>query len=164
MKLRILAAAAVLALSSVAARAETLLFPTDEPVASVSFPGTWEASENDSGVEGFSPEDAISFYIDVATDKTSDTVVEEGIAFLKENGVTLKEGSLKEMTTTVNGMEMQILAYDGTDAEGPASIVLAFLSPAPGQILMITYWGAQGEEAKYEADVDSIVNSIKPAA
>lgn len=165
MKLRILAAAAAAAvfLSTAAARAETLLFPSDKPVASVTFPATWEATENESGIEGFSPDEAISFYVDVASEKTSDKVVDAGIDFLTENGVTLKPETMRESKSTVNGMEMHVIGWDGTDSEGPASIVLAFLAPKPDKILMITYWGTQGEEQKYEADVDSIVNSIKPA-
>ncbi|KQT64407.1 MULTISPECIES: hypothetical protein [unclassified Aureimonas] len=163
MKLSILAAAAAVLLFGTAARAETLLFPSDEPVASITFPGTWQATENESGIEGFSPDETISFYVDVATDKTSDKIVEDGIDFLAENGVTLKEGSMTESKSTVNGMEMEVIGWEGTDAAGPASIVLAFLAPAPDKILMITYWGTQGEEQKYGAEVDSIVNSIKPA-
>lgn len=163
MKLRVLAAAAAILLSSAAARAETLLFPSDKPVASITFPHTWEASENESGVEGFSPDEAISFYVDVATEKTSDKVIDDSIEFLKTNGVTIDNKSLRESTTTVNGMEMSVFGWDGQDAEGASSIVLALLQPSPGKLLMITYWGTQGEEKKYEDDVDSIVNSIKPA-
>lgn len=162
MKSFVLAAGSALLLAS-AAQAETLTFPSDAPVASATFPDSWKAEENDSGIQAFSPDDAVYFYIDVGDTETSEKVMETGIDFLKENGVTIDPDSVKEDTGTINGMEVHTLDWDGKDASGDASIGMAFLQPSPDKMLIITYWGTKGDEDKYSADLGAIMQSIEPA-
>ena len=162
MKFAVLTAVSALLLASVA-QAETLTFPSDAPVASATFPDTWKAAENDTGIEAFSPDDAVTFYIDVSDTASSEKVMQDGINFLKENGVTIDPDSVKESSGSINGMELQTLDWDGKDAGGDASIGMAFLQPSPEKMLIITYWGTKGEEDKYTADLGAIMQSIKPA-
>lgn len=163
MKLRLLATCAALFLAS-AAQAETLVFPSDVPVATISFPDDWSAEETESGIQSFSPDEAISLYVDVATPEDSKTIVDNAIKFLTDNGVTIDAASLKESKDTFNGMEMSNLSYDGTDASGPVSIGLSFVQPSEEKLLVLTYWGTKGEQEKHAEALTSIINSLKPAS
>ena len=160
MKALIAAAFATLLLSG-AALADTLAFPSDAPVASISAPDGWTLEETDSGVQILAEDDAIYIYIDVADAQTSDKVIDDAVAFLDENGVTVDSATQKQSEDTVNGMSMTNFDWDGTDENGPVSIGLSVVSPKTGKLLVITYWGTKGEQEKHGNDLTYIINSLK---
>ena len=88
MRSTLLAAFAMLLLGT-AAEAETMTFPADAPVASVDFPDDWESTDTGAGAATSSPDGMVQFYLDIADGKTVESVVEEAITFLGENGVTV---------------------------------------------------------------------------
>ncbi|MDB5555265.1 MAG: hypothetical protein JWL86_5249, partial [Rhizobium sp.] len=56
---------AIVALMASPALAGEMVFPSDAPVASVTFPDDWQPQETDTGIDVTSPDDAIYFAIDV---------------------------------------------------------------------------------------------------
>lgn len=159
-KFFIAAAAAFLVATGV--EAAVLNFPSDAPIATITLPSDWAGKETDTGIEASSADDAIYFYIDVASAKTAEQVVEDSIKFLADNGVTIDIATQKEGHEKLNGMELATLDWDGKDKDGPVSIGLAFAAVNADKLLVITYWGTKGQEEKHAAELGAIIASLKP--
>jgi hypothetical protein len=151
-----------LMLSSVA-HAETLTFPSETPIAQITIPDSWSPAETESGVEATSDDSAIYLSVDVADEKTRDKVIEDAIAFLQQNGVKIDGASQKQSDEKINGMDMTNFDWTGTDADGPVDVSLSLLSPKPGKLLLITYWGSKATQEKHARELLEIAHSIKPA-
>lgn len=161
MKKIILAATAMMLLPSVTL-AETLKFPSDKPVAQITIPDGWGPEETETGIQATSDDSAIYLSIDVADEESTDKVIDDAIDFLGTNGVTIDVSTQKESEDTFNGMKMSNFDWSGTDKDGPASIGLSLVSPKPGKLLVITYWGTKGEQEKHGKELMAIINSLKP--
>ncbi|THF53611.1 histidine kinase [Allorhizobium terrae] len=162
--MRIVLAAAILAafLPSVSF-ADTLLFPSEEPIAQITIPADWEPKETESGIDATSADAAIYLAVDVANAKTSDKVIDDAIAFLKKNGVKIDGSTQKQSDEVINGMDMTNFDWTGTDEEGPVNVSLSVVSPKPGKLLVITYWGSKGKQEKHFGELQEIIGSLKPS-
>jgi len=146
------------------AQAETIKFPSDAPIASVTIPDSWGPKETETGVDATSGDSAVYFSIDVADEKTSDKVISDAVDFLTKSGVTIDQSTQKdEGDSTINGMKMSVLRWSGKDNDGAVDVELAFLSPAPGKLLVVTYWGSTDSDAKHDKEISAIVGSLVPA-
>ncbi|TDK36912.1 histidine kinase [Rhizobium deserti] len=159
----LLAAAAAIMLLPSASFAETLTFPSDAPVAQITIPDAWEPEETESGIQATSDDSAIYLSIDVADEKSTDKVIDDAVEFLESNGVKIDASTQKQSEDTFNGMKMANFDWSGTDKDGPASIGLSLVSPKPGKLLVITYWGTKGEQEKHGKELMAIINSLKSA-
>lgn len=156
--------AAAFAMMPFLAHAETLVFPSDAPIASVTIPDAWGPKETISGIEAKSPDSAIYFSIDVATDKDMDKVIDEAVKFLTDNGVTIDAATQKDSgDVEINGMNFGSIEFDGTDADGPVEVSLGFASPTEGKMLVVTYWGTKATQDAHSADLGEILKSLKPS-
>ena len=145
------------------AEAATLKFPSDAPIASVTIPDSWAPKETDSGIDATSDDSAIYFSIDVADEKSTDKVVSDAIDFLTKSGVKIDPATQKdEGDSTINGMKMSTLGWQGTDNDGAVDVELAFLSPAPGKLLVVTYWGSKDTGSKHDKELTGILSSLVP--
>lgn len=159
----ILAAVLMTALLPSVSFADTLLFPSDEPVAQITIPGDWGPKETDSGIDATSDDSAVYIAVDVANAKTSDKVIDEAFAYLEKNGVKIDGSSQKKTTEDINGMEMTNFDWSGTDDDGDVNISLSIASPRPGKLLVITYWGSKGKQERHFGELQKIIASLKPA-
>lgn len=156
--------AAAFALAPFFAHAETLVFPSDAPIASITIPDAWAPKETISGIEAKSPDSAIYFSIDVATDKDMDKVIEDAVKFLTDNGVTLDDTTQRDSgDVEINGMNFGSIEFDGKDVDGPVEVSLGFASPAEGKMLVVTYWGTKATQGAHSKDLGEILNSLKPS-
>ena len=156
--------AALLAIIPFFAQAATLEFPSEAPIAAVTIPDTWNPKETISGIEATSPDSAIYFSIDVATDKSMDKVIEDAVNFLTENGVTLDAATQRDSgDVEINGMTFGSIEFDGTDSDGAVEISLGFASPAEGKMLVVTYWGTKATQDAHQTDLVGILTSLKPS-
>jgi hypothetical protein len=156
--------AAVFAMSPIVAQAETLKFPSDAPIASVTLPDAWKPQETDTGVVATSPDGAIFFSIDVATDTDMNDVIKEAVRFLGDNGVTIDGSTQRDSgDIEVNGMTFGSIEFDGTDADGPVEVSLGFASPKPGHMLVVTYWGSKAMQNAHTKELGEILKSLKPS-
>ncbi|MBB3407954.1 hypothetical protein FHT87_001857 [Rhizobium sp. BK316] len=159
---KLIIAAAFAAFLPVMAQAETLEFPSDDPVASVTIPDSWGPKETETGIDAQSEDSAIYLSIDVADEATSDKIIDEAFAFLQKNGVSIEEKTQKESEAEINGMTMKTFDWDGSDKEGPVNIGVAVLSPSEGKLLLITYWGTKGKQDAHDDELIAIISSLKP--
>ncbi|MCF1463396.1 histidine kinase [Agrobacterium vitis] len=143
--------------------ADTLLFPSDNPVARITIPADWEPKETESGIDATSEDGAIYIAIDVANAKTTDKVIDDAIAFLQDNGVKIDGSTQKQSDEVINGMDMTNFDWTGVDEDGAVNVGLSLLSPRPGKLLVITYWGTKGKQEKHGAELQEIIASLKAA-
>ena len=146
------------------AHAATLTFPSDAPVASVTIPDAWAPKETISGIEAKSPDSAIYFSIDVATDKDMDKVIDEAVKFLTDNGVTIDAATQRDSgDIEINGMNFGSIEFDGKDVDGAVEVSLGFASPSEGKMLVVTYWGTKATQDAHSQDLVEILKSLKPS-
>jgi hypothetical protein len=156
--------AAAFAMAPFFAHAATLVFPSDAPLASVTIPDAWDPKETISGIEAKSPDSAIYFSIDVATDKDMSKVIDEAVKFLTDNGVTIDPTTQSDSgDVEINGMNFGSIEFDGKDADGPVEVSLGFASPAEGKMLVVTYWGTKATQDAHSKDLEEILKSLKPS-
>lgn len=162
MKKSVVFAAFALALTAASAFADEIKFPSDEPVASITFPDGWGEKETESGIDATSPDEAIYISIDVAEAKDTDAVVKDAVTYLASQGVTVDTKSAKETKGKLNGMDVGNVDWDGTDKDGPVTIGLAAVAVNAETVLVVTYWGTKGEQDKNAEAMGAIINSLKP--
>lgn len=146
----------------VAAFAGEIRLPAAAPVASVTIPDSWNPTEIDHGVEAVSPDDAVYLSIEVADEQTTDKIIDDIFAFLEENGVKVDPATQTAADNKLNGMDVSTIDWEGEDEDGPVSVGVTLLSPRPGKLLLMTYWGSKGEQEKHLNDFVAIIASIKP--
>lgn len=156
-------AAIALLLAAGSAYAGEIKFPSDEPVASVTFPDGWGEKETETGIDATAPDESIYISVDVAEPKDTNQTVTDAVTWLKQQGVTVDPATAKESKGQLNGMEAVNVDWDGTDKDGPVSISLAAIAVTADKVLVVTYWGTKGEQEKNAQAMNSIINSLKPA-
>lgn len=160
--LRGCAQAALVALAfAMPAQAETLAFPAEAPVASLDVPEGWDARETATGMQAFSPESAIAFYIDITPIDDREKVVKDAFVFLLENDVVYDIDSQEESKGALNGLPAVIYNYDGDDKEGPVVIGLYLVQVSETTALVGTYWGAKDVQDTYGPIVAKMLNTLK---
>ena len=152
------------ALSVISADAKTVNIPSDEDaVASITFPKDWEVEEMEGGHGGNSADEHVYLAAVAVKDETDmNSQIDDVFELLKEHNVTLDTESKKENKFKVNGMDAEELLYQGKDEDGPCGVSITFI-PMKNNLIILTYWVTTAEEAKHEATVGKIVNSLKPA-
>ncbi|MBB4065049.1 histidine kinase [Gellertiella hungarica] len=156
-------AALLLALAPAASYAGTLNFPSDAPAATITIPDDWKPEETDSGIQAESPDGAIYMSIDVAGAENVEKVIQDAITFLKDRGVTVDPASQKETDNELNGMPVKNFDWNGKDENGDVSIALSLVQPSEDKLLVLTYWGTQGDQDKHNDAIVAMLASLKPA-
>lgn len=153
------------ALIAVSAQAKTMKLPDDEkPVATITIPDSWDPGEIENGAVGQSEDDAVYLAaVAVSSKKGMDAEIEDTFKMLKEHNVELDESTKKENKFKVNGMDAEELLFQGKDEDGPTAVSICFV-PMKDSVIVLTYWVTTKEEAKHQAEVGQIVNSLKPSA
>ncbi|MGO4569357.1 histidine kinase [Rhizobium sp. 2YAF20] len=163
MQKKLLLAAAFSTILPVLAFADTIKFPSEEPIASITIPHSWGPKETETGVDATSDDSAVYFSIDIADSKTTDKVVGDAIDFLSKNGVTIdKSTQHDEGDHVVNGMKMSTLGWSGTDKDGPVDVQLGFVQPKEDKLLVVTYWGSKDGDDKHDKEVAAMIQSLVP--
>ncbi len=90
-------------------------------MASIAFPESWGPEETDTGIQATSDDGAIYISIDVADGEGTDKAIDEVIAFLEKNGVSVDPATQKQSEDTLNGMKMANFDWSGKDKDGPSA-------------------------------------------
>ena len=154
---------AVAALSVVSLHAKTVKLPSDEDaVATITFPGEWDVEEMEGGYGADSADDHVYLAAVVVKDETDmNSQIDDTFEMLKEHGVELDTASKKENKFKINNLEATELLFQGKDEDGPCGVSISFI-PLKNNLVILTYWVTTAEEAKHQATVGKIVNSLKP--
>jgi hypothetical protein len=161
MKKTLLLAAAFAATLPALARADTIEFPSEAPIAKITILHSWGPKETETGVDATSDDSAVYFSIDIADQKSSDKVIADAIDFLTKNGVKIDASTrVKDEDRTLNGMDMVSTGWQGTDEDGPVDIQLGLVQVNPKKLLVMTYWGSKDTEAKHDKEIAAMVQSL----
>jgi hypothetical protein len=142
--------------------AKTFKIPDEESFASITIPDDWKSKEIDKGVESQSADSEVYFAVEATDAKGMDKSIEEAVDFLKEQGVTVDEKTMKQSEGKINGMEGVDITWNGKDKEGDAIISLTILAAKKDKALLITYWASPEGTKKHAKELAAILNSVKP--
>ena len=129
--------------------AKTYPIPSENPVATVSIPNSWEPNEYDKGVEG--------------TSKDVGEATKEAMNWFKKQGVKLDNDSRSASETTLNDLPVLMMTFKGRDKDGPTEVTLILVKVLkPNSFLMIYAWGSEKAAQANVKDIDNILASLTP--
>ena len=146
---------------AIPASAGTHKIPSEDPVAIMTLPDSWEVDEIEDGIEATSADGEVYFYVEATDADTVEEAMTEGAKYLGSKGVTVDEKSVKKEQTKLNGMDVIEISWDGKDKDGAAKISLAVVAVTKGDGLLLVYWASPEGEKKNAADLEKIANSIR---
>ncbi|MEY2490473.1 MAG: hypothetical protein QOC70_2415 [Verrucomicrobiota bacterium] len=141
--------------------AKTFKLPDEGSFATITIPDDWKSKEIDKGVESQSADNEVYFAVEATDAKGMDKSIEEAVSYLKGQGVTVDEKSMKQTEGKINGMDGIDVTWSGTDKEGAAVISLSILAASKDKVLLITYWASPEGTKKHAKVLGEIINSVK---
>jgi hypothetical protein len=135
---------------------------SDDSIAWITIPDTWEPSTFDNGVEGTSPDKETYVAAEIVDGAGLDAAGKDEDAFFAKQKIKIKEETKKEKEIEMSGLHGYDVQWEATDADGPTHISLTMLKVADNKLLMLTYWGSEAGEKSNVADLQTISSSIKP--
>jgi hypothetical protein len=157
---RFLTIAALFLALSAPVMARTFPVPPAGPAWTVTTPKDWKVEEIEHGYSAVSPGDDVFFSVEyAASEKGFDAMMKTNEDWMKENKIKLVKPTREE--GKVNGIDMLHYEFDTTDENGKTLVDLMFL-PAGNSMAMLTVWGSVKERNRHQAEILSILNSVKP--
>ncbi len=152
----------VLAGATLPASAATFPVPSENPVATVSFPDGWASEPYDGGIESTSKDGGIYVAAEMVEAKDVKAATEDGLKFFEKQGVKIDPATMKTKDIKINTLDAFDLTFTGKDKDGPANVSLTLVnSNAPGKFLLLYYWGSDAAEKANMADLKKISDSIQ---
>ena len=162
---RILLAATVLlagtAASLTAASAKQYQLPDANPAVSITLPDDWKPEDIDKGVQANSPDEETYVAIETAPKKDVDALIKDDIEFLVKNGVTLDTSTQKQQDSTINGIPVSFLHWDGKDKDGPTSVTLVIAGVTDNLLMLMTSWATPKGDKSNGPAMEKILSSMK---
>jgi hypothetical protein len=150
----------LLALSLAApALADTLKFPEDKPIASITFPEGWKAAVTGDTLTASSDDDTVLINVITANPTMFGPSNDKAFAMLK-----LKPDfdTLKDSKSTLNGMNVAENKVDAKDASGTTfKLTLTGIEVTKDKGLMVIL--RTPAEVKNQEEITAIINSIAAA-
>ncbi len=142
--------------------AKTFPVPTDDPIATVSIPESWNPEPYEGGVEATSEDGKIYVAIEQVAADDVKSATEEGIKFFVKQGVDIDANSMKTKQIKINALDAFDITFTGKDKDGPANVSLTLVATnSSGKFLLLYYWGSpEGEKANI-GDLKKISDSIQ---
>ena len=141
--------------------AKTFPIPSDNPVATVNIPNSWEPNEYDGGVEGTSKDGQFYFAFEAVNRKDSAEATRESMLWFKKQGVVLDLNSQTTNESMLNGLPVYVISYTGKDKDGPTNITTVIVATnKKDRFLMIYGWGSDSADQANKKEIDKILASI----
>jgi hypothetical protein len=158
---KMMMAAVLSCLVAMPVMAKTYGLPDANPAVSVTLPNSWKPTEVEKGVEATSPDGETYVALETATAKGMETLIDEDIKFLTEQGVVIDKSTQQTHDSTVNGIQVSFLRWSGKDKDGPTNVTLGIFGVTGNLVLLMTAWSSPEGEKLYDKEISSIVSSIK---
>ena len=155
-----LAVMAVACLLAWPAMARSYDLPDENPAVKVTLPDAWKPREVEHGVEATSPDGETYVALETATAKHMETLIDEDIKFLTDQGITIDKASQQTHDSTVNGMKVSFLHWTGKDKDGPTAVTLGIFGVSDNLVLLMTAWSSPKGDQLHGSELDGIVSSI----
>jgi hypothetical protein len=143
--------------------AKTFSLPKADPIAKIDFPDGWKVEAEDESLDANSDDDEIYINVEVDDADSIEGAIEETFGYLKKNSVKIDKASEKKTEAKLNGMDVVDFAWDGEDKDGPAKVGVTIVQVTPKKGLLILYWASPEGEKKHQPELNSIIQSLKPA-
>ena len=108
-----------------------------------------------------SPDKDVFFSVEYAGGKDIDAMTTLNESWLKENNIKLT-GDPQKTKDDLNGLDTDLLLYEGTDDDGPTKVTFGFVSAGKGRVIMLTLWASAEERTKHSGEIEKIIGSVKP--
>lgn len=135
--------------------------PSEEPVASVKVPDSWDVEVDDGSLSATSDDESIAIWMDVLDEDQLEGAYLENIGYLKKHKVKINEKSEEKTTGEINGLKTICYAMTGKDEDGVCNISLIFVRLSDTKLVSILYWAPEKVTADQLTEIKGIVNSIK---
>jgi hypothetical protein len=143
--------------------AKTYPIPSENPVATISMPNSWEPNEYDKGVEGTSKDGQFYFAIEAVESKDVGDATKEAMVWFRKQGVKLDNDSRTVNETTLNDLPVLTMTFKGRDKDGPTEVTLILVKVLkPNSFLLIYAWGSEKAAQDNIKDIDKILASLAP--
>jgi len=151
------------ALLALPAFAGTHKIPKEEPLATIAFPSGWKVEDSDESIDATSDDGEIYINLELNDGDSIEGAIEETFGYLKKNKVTVDMASKKQSEGEINGLKGIQFSFDGKDEDGPAKISLMVIQISEKKGLLLLYWASPEGEKKHQAELDTILGSLKKA-
>lgn len=141
--------------------AKTFAIPSENPIATVNIPNSWEPNEYDGGVEGTSKDGDFYFAFEAVTKSNAADATRESMTWFVKQGVILDPNSQTTNESMLNGLPVYVISYSGKDKDGPTKITMVIASTnKKDRFLMIYGWGSEKADQANRKEIDKIIDSI----
>jgi hypothetical protein len=137
--------------------------PKENPIATMSFPGSWKVEASDESIDASSDDDEIYINVEVNDSDSIEGAIDESFGYLKKNKVKIDKDAFKKTEGEINGLKVTDFAWDGTDADGACKVSLTVVHVTGNKGLLFLYWASPEGEKKHQKELESIITSIKAA-
>jgi hypothetical protein len=160
---KITLAVALLAMFAAGAQAKNFAVPTNDPAATITLPDAWKPDETEYGYAAKSPDDEVYFSIEFASSgKRLDAMLAANDAWLKDNDLKTPTAP-KEMDWSFNGLKGKVYRYEAKDADDDETLVdFVVIGANKGRVILLTLWASEEERESHKAEINAIMNSLKP--
>ena len=142
--------------------AKVIKIPEGDAVVSVDVPDSWGPENTEKGVAVESSDKEATVFFEVTSAKGTDALLDENIAWLKDQKVSIDQSSKSEKDFKTASMSWSRISWDGTSEEwGPATIGFAFSDVGNGKVLVVTYWITKKGWEKHDGELSKIFDSVK---
>jgi hypothetical protein len=135
--------------------------PKESPLASITFPSGWKVEDNDESIDATSDDGEIYINLELNDGDSIEGAIEETFGYLKKNKVTVDQASKKQSEGDINGLKGVQFSFEGKDEDGPAKITLMVIQVTEKKALLVLYWASPEGEKKHQAELDTILGSLK---
>ena len=142
-------------------QAKTFAIPSDNPLAIVTIPNSWEPNEYDIGVEGTSKDGQFYFAFEALERKDSKHAFVEAMTWFKKQGVDLDVNSQTSNEVEIAGMPSFLVSFKGKDKDGPTNVTVVIVSThKKDRFLLIYGWGSDSADQANRKEIDKILSSL----
>jgi hypothetical protein len=157
---RLMIAGAVLCAALVPGMAKNMAVPTNDPIATLTIPDTWDMEQIDYGYSAEAPDGTVKFYVEYASAARLDKMFATNDEWMEENSIKPK-GKAVEKEMELGGLPAKIFTYQATDENGDTIVDFVVMPGGKGRTILLTLWGSQEEREANKADIIAIQSSIK---
>ena len=153
--------ALILFMSAAVGQARDVTIPIGKGTVTITFSKSWNVSNIQRGLEAKTGDEEVYISAEAFTDAELDRLMTEHQNYFTNQGVVVT-GKLHSETKVVNGLNMKIISLPATWHGDPTVLEYLIVDPelASGWKLMVAEWASPKGDRMYQADLDTILNSL----
>ena len=153
--------ALILFMSAAAGQARDVTMPIGKGTVTITFSKSWNVSNIERGLEAKTGDEEVYVWAEAFTDAQLDGLMKEHENYFTKQGLAVT-GKIRSETKVVNGLNMKIMSLPATWHGDPTVLQYLIVDPglASGWKLLLSEWASPKGDRLYQADLDTIMNSL----